>query len=425
MFMKKKMKEKEKNKKDKEKQTQQEEDEQQRGLTNSQKRLVELCSTRGEEADIARLEALLREEENALDPNFCFGPAATTPLWAASYWGNAAMVQMLLPRMATGSCDLPNQSGITPLMVASNRGHKDVVTCLLAGGAAVNATTGAGNSALHLACSRGRREVVSTLLEAGAKPFRNNFGQTPLDIADACGYKCAFMHTFEEVTPKRKEEVEFLSHHYGLVNECGAKTPSLKRVYKLLRKATPNFWTSSGTTPLSFATTSGSLSVVKALLQYHADVFAMDTDGKTALLKAIDKRHIDIALLLLEHGSDVHVQFRQESALIRATYHGCHALLNQLLARGADPNGCNVYGWPPLAFAMNSDYADAFKILLEGGADPFFRYQSNYESVWEMANANPQKYQHYIALMEPYCTGHEWQNDKEKEEHKAKLKEVG
>ncbi|KAL6077102.1 Histone-lysine N-methyltransferase ehmt2, variant 3 [Balamuthia mandrillaris] len=202
--------------------------------------------------------------------------AATTPLWAASYWGHATIVQMLLPRMAAGACDLPNQSGVTPLMVACNRGHKDVVMCLFEGGANLDTVTGAGNSALHVGCSGGHPDVISALLHAGAKPFRNNFGQTPVDVASVCGHERTFRHTFEK-SPELKEESGSLSYHQReLIKECGANTPYLSRVYKLLRKASPNVRASWGATPLSIAVRKGSLPVVKALLQSHADVFAMD-----------------------------------------------------------------------------------------------------------------------------------------------------
>ncbi|KAL6077100.1 Histone-lysine N-methyltransferase ehmt2 [Balamuthia mandrillaris] len=311
---------------------------------------------------------------------------------------------MLLPRMAAGACDLPNQSGVTPLMVACNRGHKDVVMCLFEGGANLDTVTGAGNSALHVGCSGGHPDVISALLHAGAKPFRNNFGQTPVDVASVCGHERTFRHTFEK-SPELKEESGSLSYHQReLIKECGANTPYLSRVYKLLRKASPNVRASWGATPLSIAVRKGSLPVVKALLQSHADVFAMDADGKTALVQAIDYHHTDIALLLLEHGSDVKAPYYKESPLIRATYNGCFELLNPLLECGADPNGYNAHGWTPLAFAMNRGFIGSFKTLLAGGADPLFKYKSDYKSAWETAHSNPPKYQPFIALMEPYCS---------------------
>ena len=62
-------------------------------------------------------------------------------------------------------CD---EDGSRPLMLASDRGHAEVVHLLLEAGADRNLANDDGDTALMLASKTGRIEVVRLLLDAGA-----------------------------------------------------------------------------------------------------------------------------------------------------------------------------------------------------------------------------------------------------------------
>ncbi len=64
--------------------------------------------------------------------------------------------------------DAARNDGATPLCIASEKGHLDVVDRLLSAGAGVDAATNTGATPLYVASQNGRLEVVDRLLSAGA-----------------------------------------------------------------------------------------------------------------------------------------------------------------------------------------------------------------------------------------------------------------
>jgi len=113
---------------------------------------------------------------------------STTALHEAAKGGNTTAVAGLLsanPR----SIAARDGFGGTALHVAAAYGQKDVAELLLAKGAVVNDSTNSlGVTPLHLAAGNDHREVAALLLANGADVrARNNFGETPLMVADCHG----------------------------------------------------------------------------------------------------------------------------------------------------------------------------------------------------------------------------------------------
>ena len=113
---------------------------------------------------------------------------STTALHEAAKGGNTTAVAGLLsanPR----SIAARDGFGGTALHVAAAYGQKDVAELLLAKGAVVNDSTNSlGVTPLHLAAGNDHREVAALLLANGADVrARNNFGETPLMVADCQG----------------------------------------------------------------------------------------------------------------------------------------------------------------------------------------------------------------------------------------------
>jgi ankyrin repeat protein len=121
----------------------------------------------------------------------------TTPLLRAAKAGDGPAMRLLVSHGA--NVELPNNTGITPLMAAAGigsndidtRGHfktskeaVDAVQVLLAAGANINAKDNLGRTALHGAAFWGWNDVVKTLVAGGADvSAKDAKGMTPIDSA--------------------------------------------------------------------------------------------------------------------------------------------------------------------------------------------------------------------------------------------------
>jgi ankyrin repeat protein len=59
-----------------------------------------------------------------------------------------------------------------------------------------------------------------------------------------------------------------------------------------------------GNTPLKIASVQGNVAVISALLDYGADINALNEDGCTALHHAVSQGHTEAAALLVKRGAD-------------------------------------------------------------------------------------------------------------------------
>ena len=80
------------------------------------------------------------------------------------------------------------KDGWTPLHMAAEGGHREIVDLLIAKGADINATAGAGDGVgwtpLHEAAEGGHKKVVELLIQKGANiNVKNGDGRTPMDLA--------------------------------------------------------------------------------------------------------------------------------------------------------------------------------------------------------------------------------------------------
>ena len=121
------------------------------------------------------------------EPDRSCGEEAATPLLVASQNGHADVVSILLE--ARAGLDLSRKDGVTPLLVASQNGHTEVVRVLTTAGAAVHLSRKDRATPLFMASWKGHTETVRILLAAGADPDRScRGGDTPLFIASQEGH---------------------------------------------------------------------------------------------------------------------------------------------------------------------------------------------------------------------------------------------
>ncbi len=110
-----------------------------------------------------------------------------TPLMAASFNGDAALVDRLLARGV--DVHAADEQKKTAMVYAAAQGHVDVVARLLKAGVDVNARYANDLTALMWAAGQGQAKSVKYLLESGADPaLKDNRGKTAIDIADEAGH---------------------------------------------------------------------------------------------------------------------------------------------------------------------------------------------------------------------------------------------
>jgi uncharacterized protein len=91
-----------------------------------------------------------------------------TPLHGAAYAGNIKTVRLLVDSGAAVN-DAQNVFKVTPLIIAAEEGHADVISFLADHGADLEWTERAGYTALSRAVFRDHPDTIDALLKAGAK----------------------------------------------------------------------------------------------------------------------------------------------------------------------------------------------------------------------------------------------------------------
>jgi ankyrin repeat protein len=230
-----------------------------------------------------------------------------------------------------------NSYGESPLHVAAEKGSVRLVEFFLAKGADVNAKAWAwhGDTPLHTAARCGQIDVVKVLLAHGVDAnIMNTYNETPLHNAE-------LFH--------KTEVAELLRTNGG---------PDIARAGEAAREAARK---KAGTD-------------TESLLAHRGDINARDSEGYTALIRAIRKGKLDEAEALLDHGADVNAPAGEpaidkgDTPLLEASTF-LPGLMKTLVERGANVDAADIGKDTPLYNAACGRDPEILKLLVAKGAN--------------------------------------------------------
>ena len=138
--------------------------------------------------------------------------------------------------------------------------------------------------------------------------------------------------------------------------------------------------------------------VVRKALEVGCDINAVDGHAKTPFHWACERRHGDIAGLLIDNGADVFGQdFDGRTGLHFAAQNSDILLVEQLLATGVSPDSAAFDGRTALHLAVEANNTDVVGILLDAGADPTER-TTNGLNAFQLASQSPTQWVLYYLM---------------------------
>lgn len=333
------------------------------------------------QAEITQVKKFLTNETVSFSHPYTFD----TPLHcavASPYPKRRQITEILIKKGA--SLNEKNKEHLTPLHIASEKAHLDVLEILLKHATIeVNGLDCLGQTALHRAARLGLVQVCRFLLDHGidstivslqgytaaqiaserAQPMLQTRENTPnsevvvgsptvtpvVELAPSRNDSCNALPALEATPSPSTWEKQLLE---------ASKAGDLEQVRQLCPKHNVNCRDTEGrhSTPLHFAAGYNRLSTVEYLLENGADVHAKDRGGLVPLHNACSYGHFDVAELLIKHGAVVNVaDLWKFTPLHEAAAKGKYEICKLLIRHGADPEKKNRDGKTPLDLVKETD----------------------------------------------------------------------
>ncbi|XP_028651298.1 poly [ADP-ribose] polymerase tankyrase-2 isoform X1 [Erpetoichthys calabaricus] len=296
------------------------------------------------EADVARLKKHLSLEI----VNFKHPQTHETALHCAAvspYPKRKQVCELLIRKGA--NVNEKTKDFLTPLHLASEKSHNDVIEVLVKHEAKVNALDNLGQTALHRAAHCGHLQTCRLLLNSGCDPL----------IVSLQGFSASQMGN-ESIQQILQEGVVIGNSDADHQLLEAAKSGDLEVVKNLCTHQNVNCRDIEGrqSTPLHFAAGYNRVAVVDYLLEHGADVHAKDKGGLVPLHNACSYGHYEVAELLVTHGAVVSVaDLWKFTPLHEAAAKGKYEICKLLLQHGADPTKKNRDGNTPLDLVKDGD----------------------------------------------------------------------
>jgi ankyrin repeat protein len=308
-------------------------------------------------------------------------PDGSTPLQWAVFEGDAAEVRRLIA--AGADVSLANDYGASPMSLAAEVANTEILALLLDAGADADSPNADGQTSLLAVARTGNVEAAQLLLDHGAT----------IDAREKFGGQTALMWA----AARRHPDMIALLVERGADIDAASTNRDYQR--HVTAEGRPKSMDSGGFTPLLYAARENCLKCVDVLLERGADIDLPDPDGVSPLHIAVMNANWDVAKRLIEAGADVNQwDIFGEAPLFTAVGNYTRrdggrgsidppnetegtAIVDMLIERGANPNmqlffrpanvrgATNLRGSTPLIRAANAGDLAMVERLLAKGAD--------------------------------------------------------
>lgn len=236
--------------------------------------------------------------------------------------------------------DVYNEAGQTPLHLASEHGHLEVVKFLFSKRANLNYPDDEGRTPLHVATTRGNVTIVRFLLSKGAdKAAKKSIGMCPETYAVTAYMNWLFTRGLdrEARNPQSQNTVLFEAIVHNDITMLGDALQD-----GAILEAKNQF----GNTALIEACMLGRLQMMQALLAFGAEINVVGETGYTPLMLSVwlDRQHV-VRALSNHDGIDLEIATKdlQKSALLIAVDMQNWPMVMLLVEKGAEPNAVECW----------------------------------------------------------------------------------
>lgn len=246
--------------------------------------------------------------------------------------GDLAQLTEILDRKPA-AVQMRDEAGRTPLHVAVETGHLEIVKVLIEHGADVNATDKMSNHPLALAVSAGLQGIAALLLSSGADANKPGAEQTP-----------------PVITAALNGDVEMVR----LLVDAGAD-PHAKYY---------------GNRVLGIALNRGNTALIALFVEKSDKLVASGEIGRELLHEAASKGAAEMVGALISKGANTGSRNNFDGSLLHsAACGGLSDLVDNLIASGMEVNQQDKYGLTPLHWAAVGGHAALVELLIDKGAD--------------------------------------------------------